>query len=25
MTRCTGDENLVDYEQEGLVPFVGNA
>lgn len=24
VTRCTGEENLVDYEQEGLVPFVGN-
>jgi len=24
MARCTGEENLVDYEQEGLVPFVGN-
>ncbi|KAG5319200.1 GRM7 protein, partial [Pseudoatta argentina] len=25
MTRCTGEENLVDYEQEGLVPFVVDA
>lgn len=24
VTRCTGEEILVDYEQEGLVPFVGN-
>ncbi|KAL6267343.1 hypothetical protein P5V15_000418, partial [Pogonomyrmex californicus] len=24
-TRCTGLENLVDYEQEGLVPFVVDA
>lgn len=24
MTRCTGTEELIDYEQEGLVPFVGN-
>lgn len=24
VTRCTGVEELVDYEQEGLVPFVGN-
>lgn len=23
MTRCTGTEELIDYEQEGLVPFVG--
>lgn len=23
MTRCTGTEELKDYEQEGLVPFVG--
>lgn len=22
-TRCTGTEKLIDYEQEGLVPFVG--
>lgn len=20
---CTGDESIMDYEQEGLVPFVG--
>ncbi|XP_053982400.1 metabotropic glutamate receptor 8-like [Hylaeus volcanicus] len=25
MTRCTGTEELVDYEQEGLVPFVVDA
>ncbi|XP_025264980.1 metabotropic glutamate receptor 8 isoform X1 [Camponotus floridanus] len=25
VTRCTGDEVLVDYEQEGLVPFVVDA
>ncbi|XP_070164040.1 metabotropic glutamate receptor 8 isoform X2 [Polyergus mexicanus] len=25
VTRCTGDEILVDYEQEGLVPFVVDA
>ncbi|XP_011703241.1 PREDICTED: metabotropic glutamate receptor 8-like [Wasmannia auropunctata] len=25
MTRCTGEENLFDYEQEGLVPFVVDA
>lgn len=23
MTPCTGNEKLIDYEQEGLVPFVG--
>ncbi|XP_046428261.1 metabotropic glutamate receptor 7-like [Neodiprion fabricii] len=23
--RCTGDEELIDYEQEGLVPFVVDA
>ncbi|KAL0108286.1 hypothetical protein PUN28_015079 [Cardiocondyla obscurior] len=23
--RCTGEENLIDYEQEGLVPFVVDA
>lgn len=22
--RCTGNETLMNYEQEGLVPFVGN-
>ena len=22
-TACTGEEELIDYEQEGLVPFVG--
>ncbi|XP_076625936.1 metabotropic glutamate receptor 8 [Colletes latitarsis] len=25
MTRCTGTEKLIDYEQEGLVPFVVDA
>ncbi|KYN01754.1 Metabotropic glutamate receptor 7 [Cyphomyrmex costatus] len=25
MTRCTGEEKLADYEQEGLVPFVVDA
>ncbi|XP_006619708.1 metabotropic glutamate receptor 7-like isoform X1 [Apis dorsata] len=25
MTRCTGTEELIDYEQEGLVPFVVDA
>ncbi|XP_071633906.1 metabotropic glutamate receptor 8 [Temnothorax longispinosus] len=25
VTHCTGEENLVDYEQEGLVPFVVDA
>lgn len=24
LPRCTGNETLVNYEQEGLVPFVGN-
>lgn len=22
--QCTGDEELTEYDQEGLVPFVGN-
>lgn len=25
LPRCTGNETLTNYEQEGLVPFVGKA